>query len=176
MADNLFNAHNLWFFLSLPAWCSMSLSNIQITLALCLLLHCCTLEYLMLHEIFCVLGRLIIFHPIISFFYLLYHNVTSWTSSKIIIFIPGPFVYYLLSLKWNFVFTLRNSDPAKSWLTNRTVSYGLADLFSWHYIRNSINFSDFFHFRNSSSRSHCLTLTCKRSSINVYRYSFLLMS
>ena len=36
----------------------------------------------------------------------------------------------------------------------------------------SIKFSDFFQFRNSSSRSHCLTLMCKHSHINVYRYSF----
>ena len=40
----------------------------------------------------------------------------------------------------------------------------------------SINFSDFFQFRYSSSRSHRLTLMCKHPRINVYRYSFLLMS
>ena len=36
----------------------------------------------------------------------------------------------------------------------------------------SIKFSDYFQFRNSSTRSHRLTLMCKQSRINVYRYSF----
>ena len=49
----------------------LSLSNLQITLALCLLLNLCTIEYLVLHDIFFVRRRPIIFHLIISFFYLL---------------------------------------------------------------------------------------------------------
>ena len=36
----------------------------------------------------------------------------------------------------------------------------------------SIKFSDYFQFRNSSTRSHRLSLVCKQSRINVYRYSF----
>ena len=32
----------------------------------------------------------------------------------------------------------------------------------------SLKFSDFFQFRNSSTRSHHLTLMCKHSRINVY--------
>ena len=79
--------------------------------------HFCTLfitkflqiEYFVLHEIFCVRGWPIIFHLIISFFYLLYHNITSWTSSK------SP--YSTFCVKWNFVFTLRNSGLAKTWPT-----------------------------------------------------------
>ena len=79
----------------------LSLSNLQITLALCLLLNflhsripCTALNILHVW--------LIIFHLIICFFYLLYHNTTSWTSPSIT----------LVLLKWNIVFTLRNSKAS----------------------------------------------------------------
>ena len=38
---------------------------------------------------------------------------------------PSTFGYLLLFVEWNFIFTLRNSGPANSYLTNQTVCYGL---------------------------------------------------
>ena len=91
----------------------LSLSNLKITLALCLLLNSCKIEYLVLHEILCMSGQPIIFHLIISLFYLLYHNITSWMDPKP----PSTFVYFLLFVKWYFIFTLRNRGVAKTWPT-----------------------------------------------------------
>ena len=89
----------IWFFCLLLC-AILHLSNLQITLALCLLLISCTIEYLVLHEMFCMQERPIIFHLIISLFYLLYHNITSWISPKITLVL---LFYYLLPVKWNFV-------------------------------------------------------------------------
>ena len=89
----------------------LSLSNQQITVALYLLLNFSTIGYLVLHNIFYVRGWLNIFHLIISFFYLLYYNIKSWKITLVLLF------YYLLSIKWNFAFTLRNSGQAKTWPT-----------------------------------------------------------
>ena len=77
----------------------LSLSNLQITLAI-------------YHKIIFERGRTVIFHLITCFFYLLYCNITSWISPKITLVLS--FVTFFFA-KWNFVFTLRNSDPAKTW-------------------------------------------------------------
>ena len=91
----------IWFFCLLLC-AVLCLSNLQITLAPCLLLISCTIEYLVLHEMFCMQERPIIFHLIISLFYLLYHNnYNKLNKSKNH---PSTLFYYLLSVKWNFVF------------------------------------------------------------------------
>ena len=98
----------------------LSLSNLQITLAL----YFYTVEYLMYHKIFCIRGSLLIFYLIICLFYLLHHNEVNKSKNH-----PSSFVYYLLFIKQNFVFTLKNSDPAKTWPTGPTLLslYRLAD-------------------------------------------------
>ena len=102
----------IWLVSLLRMLCAvLSLSNLQITLALWLLLSFFTIEYLYGTKCSCVHGRPIIFHFIICLFYLLYHNITSQKS------LYGTIVYYLLFVKWNLVFTLRNSDSAKTWPT-----------------------------------------------------------
>ena len=66
-------------------------------------------------------GRLIIFHLTICFFYLLYRNIISWTSPKIVLI----FLFIKFFVKWNFAFTLRNSGLAKTW------SYDQPDHLLW---------------------------------------------
>ena len=90
----------------------ISLSNLQINLTLCVILNCYSTEHLVLQRIFCMHGQPIIFHLILCFFYLLYCNVTSKTSTKII-----QVPLYLLVVKWNFDSTLRNNSLAKTWPT-----------------------------------------------------------
>ena len=90
----------------------LSLSNLQITLALCLLLSFFTIEHLYSIKHSCVCGRPIIFHFIICLFYLLYHNKLNKSKNH-----SSTFVYYLLFVKWKFLFTLRNSGLAKTWPT-----------------------------------------------------------
>ena len=70
----------------------------------------CKTEYLVRIKINCVCGWLIIFHLLILLFYLLYCNITILTSPEITL----VFFYYFLCVKWNFVFTLRNSGLAKT--------------------------------------------------------------
>ena len=57
-------------------------------------------------------------------------------------------------------------------ISTRFVILSLMFLHDLLYQKLSINFSDYFQFRNSSTRSHRLSLMCKHSRINVYRYSF----
>ena len=121
MHDNLFNAHMT---VCLLLCAVLRLSNLQITLALCLLLNSCTIEYLLLHEIFYVCGRLIIFHLIISLFYLLYHNITSWTCPKITSVLL--FITCFNSLKLNFVCILKNSGLAETWRTGPSATASTA--------------------------------------------------
>ena len=45
--------------------------------------------------------------------YVLYSNITSWTSTKITLVFCLLFAF----VKQNFVFTLRNNGPAKTWPT-----------------------------------------------------------
>jgi len=40
----------------------------------------------------------------------------------------------------------------------------------------SLQFSDYFTFSSTSTRSHSLSLLCKQSSLNSYRYSFFMNS
>ena len=70
----------IWLF-CLLLYAVLRLSNLQITLALCLLLNSCTIEYLVLHEMICVHGQLITFHLIISLFYLLW---TVYTHAQLL--------------------------------------------------------------------------------------------
>ena len=94
----------------------LTLSNLQVTLALYLLLNSCTTEYLVLHEIFSHTWAVNYFPP--HHLYLLYHN--TYNKPYIAIQVqndPSTFVYYLLSVKWNFVIILKNSGPAKTWPT-----------------------------------------------------------
>ena len=68
-------------------------------------------EYLVRIKINHVCGWPIIFHLLIWLFYLLYCNITSLTTP--IITIALLFITYFFA-KWNFVFTLINSGPAKT--------------------------------------------------------------
>ena len=89
----------------------MSLSNLQITLALRLLLNFCTIEYVVPHEIFLRAWAADYFLPLHMLFLstVSYYNKLNKSKNH-----PSTFVYYLLFVKWNFVFTLRNSGPAKT--------------------------------------------------------------
>ena len=82
MCGQFSNAHMAFYFLLCTILC---LWNLEITSALCLLLNVLhnRIPCVALHKIFCVCGQQIIFHLIICFFYLLYHNVTGWKSPKI---------------------------------------------------------------------------------------------
>ena len=95
--DNLLNAHMAFLFLAV--WCSISLSNLQITLVLCLLHNRlpCAVYFA------CVAADYFPPHHMPFYNYLLYHNVTSWTSPKITL------VYFCLLLafcKMKFCFYL----------------------------------------------------------------------
>ena len=63
---------------------------------------------------FCECGQPIIFHLIISFFICCIINYIKLYKSKNH---PSTFVYHLLSVKQNFIFTLKNSGLAKTWPT-----------------------------------------------------------
>ena len=88
----------------------LSLSNLYITLALCLLFNFCTIEYLVKHKIFLHAWAANYFPPHHMLFLsaVLYYNKLKRSKNH-----PSTFDYYLLSVKWNFVFTLRSSGPAK---------------------------------------------------------------
>ena len=58
------------------------------------------------------------------------------------------------------------------YMTTRFTRLSLMFLHDLLHQKLSVKFSDFFQFRNSSTRSHRLTLMCKHSHINAYRYSF----
>ena len=74
--DYLFNGYVA--FLSLAVFYSKSIKPTN-NVALCLLHNSCTIEYLVL----CMHEQPITFHFIILLFYLLYHNITSFTSPNI---------------------------------------------------------------------------------------------
>ena len=57
-------------------------------------------------------GQLIIFHLIIYILFL--STVSSYNKLNKSKNHPSTFVYYLLFVKWNFVFILKNSSPAKT--------------------------------------------------------------
>ena len=82
-----------------------SLSILQTTFALCLLLNFCTIEYLVLHERFCMHKQSVIFHLIICFFYLLYCNTYNKINKSKITLV---FCLLLALVRWNIVFTYRN--------------------------------------------------------------------
>ena len=78
----------------------LSLSSLQITLALCLLLNFCTVEYLVLHEMFLHAWAADYFppHHILFLSAVLYYNKLYKSKNH-----PITFIYHLLSVKWNFV-------------------------------------------------------------------------
>ena len=89
----------------------LSISNLQITLALW---YFCTVAYLVLQEIFCMRGESINFHLIVSFFYVLYRNITTWTSPKItlvVLFIICFLQNGILFLCWEIVVWPKADQP-----------------------------------------------------------------
>ena len=73
-------------------------------------------------KIFCVCGCPIIFHLIICLFYLLYCNITSWTSPKITLVL----LLNTCFLQNGILFLLENhSGPAKIWPT-RPLNFAMA--------------------------------------------------
>ena len=61
------------------------------------------------------------------------------------------------------------------YMTTRFTRLSLMFLHDLLHQKLSVKFSDFFQLRNLATRSHRLTLMCKHSHINTYRYSFLSM-
>ena len=119
--NNLFNTHVA--FLSLALCCSKFIKPTN---------HYHSVYYLILAQYkytlccmkyFCMHRRLIIFHLIISLFYLLYHNnYKKLYKSKDH---PSTFVYYLVAFcKMEFCFYLEKQWSGLN-LTNRTICYGL---------------------------------------------------
>ena len=92
----------------------LRISNLQITLALCLLLSFFTIEYL--HSIKCFLlawaADYFPLHHMPFLSIVSYYNKLNKSKNH-----SSTFVYYLLFVKLNFVFTLRNSGQAKPWPT-----------------------------------------------------------
>ena len=109
-----------------------SLSILQITFALCLLLNFCTIEYLVLHERFCMHKQLVIFHLIICFFYLLYCNTYNKINKSKITLV---FLFITCFGKMEFCFYLcRNNFPATTLLTGLfAIAMPIGKEFDEHY-------------------------------------------
>ena len=122
----------------------LNLSNLQITLELCLLLNFYTKCTLCCKKYFAWVGGWSIISPfILSFFYVLYCNITSFTSPKItlVLCLLLGFCKKNLFLPWEIVVWPN--------LTNRTVCYGLV----YEKVSYSvILYSGFYYFPISSLR------------------------
>ena len=92
----------------------LTLSSLQITLALCLLLNFCTVEYLVLHEIFLHAWAADYFPP----HHILFLSAVSYYN-KLYKSKDHPITYYLslAFCKKEFCFYLENSGLAKTWPT-----------------------------------------------------------
>ena len=56
---------------------------------------------------------------------------------------------------------------------NRFTASCLLFLFDLLHNKFAMSFNDYFQFNTSSTKSHSLSLVCKQSVVNSYRYSFL---
>ena len=57
-------------------------------------------------------------------------------------------------------------------LSTRREYLTIVTIYDILYCHISLPFSNYFSFSNSPTRSHSLSLQCKQSTINLYRYSF----
>ena len=59
---------------------------------------------------------------------------------------------------------------------NRFTASCLLFLFDLLHNKFAMSFNDYFQFNTSSTKSHSLSLVCKQSVVNSYRYSFFVNS
>ena len=59
---------------------------------------------------------------------------------------------------------------------NRFTASCLLFLFDLLHNKFAMSFNDYFKFNTSSTKSHSLTLFCKQSVVNSYRYSFFVVN
>ena len=123
----------LMWLVCLLLYAVQSLSILQITFALCLLLNFCTIEYLALHERLCMHKQPLIFHLILYFFYQLYWNTYNKINKSKITLV---FCLLLALVRWNIVFTCRNIFPAKTLPTGLfAIALLIGKEFDEHYIQ-----------------------------------------
>ena len=129
MCGQLISFAMLFWFLCRLLCAVLSLSSLHITLAICLCINfwvpcncvplnvcrACAVDCFTIHD-----------------HHMLYLSTVSWynklNKSKNH---PSTSVYYLLFVKCNFVFTLRNSSPAKTWptgLSTTALAHGMSTM------------------------------------------------